>query len=110
MRTIAAAAVAVLALTGCSSGSDDKPQAPAGGSAAASPTVDREAARRACVNGWLSALERDPDTEDEPAVCSQVPGQRAAMYAEAVRRQLQGNRDRMDDCLEDPACTELPIR
>jgi hypothetical protein len=118
MRTITAAAVAVLALTLTACGSngdngDGKPEpAPRSPTAtvSATPTVDQAAARQACVDAWLELLEAgDASADKQPAVCEQVPGQSAAMYAEALRKRNEANREQLDECLEDPACTELPI-
>lgn len=111
-RTTAAAilAVAALALTACSSGSDDKPTQPASSSASASPPIDRTAARQACVDAWVQALEDGTaDADNEPSVCGAVPGQSAEMYAEALLQHNKANRERLDDCLEDPSCTEMPV-
>src|SRR5687768_2324103 len=118
MRTITAAAVAVLALTltACGSsndGGDGKPE-PATSSptttVSATPTVDRAAARQACIDAWVELLEAgDASADNQPTVCEQVPGQSAAMYAEALRQHNAANREQLDDCLEDPSCTELPI-
>ncbi|MFD5220304.1 hypothetical protein ACFWMH_21970 [Streptomyces tendae] len=117
MRTrITTAALAVLALTLTACSSDEQPDKPAvtvteTATATATATVDRAAARQACVGAWLDLLTTDDSTsaDDEPAICDQVPGQSAEMYAEAIRQHNQANRDRMDACLDDPTCTELPI-
>lgn len=117
IRTTTAGVLAVLALTltacGSSDGGDGKPEpAPATSSpaATASPTVDRAAARQECIDAWIELLENgNADAENEPTVCEQVPGQSAAMYAEALRQRNAANREQMDECLEDPSCTELPI-
>jgi hypothetical protein len=110
-RTAAAAvAVLALALTACSG--SDKPATPSSSpTASSSPSVDREAARQQCIDQWVTVLETsdDPDVADEPAVCDQVPGQSAAMYAEALRESNAANRKPLDDCLADDSCTELPI-
>lgn len=112
-RTTAAAVIAVLALTlsACSSGGDDKPSQPASSSAAASPSVDPAAARKTCVDAWAEEIRLNPNSGegDEPAACSQVPGDRETLYGEAVRQKIQNGRDQIDECLADPACTELPI-
>jgi hypothetical protein len=110
-RTAAAAvAVLALALTACSS--SDEPTVPSSSPAvSSSPSMDRAAARQQCVDEWVTVLEAtdDPDVADEPAVCDQVPGQSAAMYAEALRESNAANRKPLDDCLADDSCTELPI-
>lgn len=115
MRTRIRAAVAVaalsLALAACSSsGGDDKPSPPASSNAAASPTVDRAAARQDCVNAWVKELKDGTASADnEPAVCGKVPGQSAEMYADALLEYNRANRQRLDDCLADASCTEMPI-
>lgn len=110
------AAVAVLlalaaATASCSSDStSDKPTATP--SATSAPTVDKAAAREACVDAWAALLKKDENVgaEDEPAVCDSAPsGQKAEMYAEALRERNKANRDRLDACLDDPTCTEMPI-
>lgn len=113
--TVTASAVTVLALalSGCSSG-DGKPE-PAASSTAAptptvSPTVDKEAARQACKDGWKAAMDTgDVSVDDEPAACLDVPGESAKLYAEALVERNAANRERMDECLEDPSCTEFPV-
>jgi hypothetical protein len=103
------AAVLVLALGACSGGGKpDRPSATV--TATATATVDRAAARKACVDAWVKALDAGTaDADHEPAVCGQVPGQSAEMYAEALLEHNRANRERMDDCLADPSCTEMPI-
>jgi hypothetical protein len=111
LRTTAAAvAVLGLALTGCSS-SDDKPEQPSApsSSAAPSPTVDQAAAERACKEAWRQAVEDGSASADNyPAACEGVPNS-AGLGAEAIREHRAAGRKRLDDCLEDPSCTELPI-
>lgn len=116
IRTITTAVVTVLALAlaGCSSSNGDGKPEPAASSPAAtptpSPTVDKEAARQACKDGWKAALDTSHvDVDDEPAACLDVPGESAKLYAEALLEQNAANRERLDACLEDPACTEMPI-
>jgi hypothetical protein len=117
IRTTTATAFAVLALTltACSSsgsgGGDDKLATSATSSTASpSPTIDRAAARQACINQWVDLLEADSaSAENEPAVCKQIPGKSAEMYAEALRQRNEANRKPLDDCLEDPSCTALPV-
>jgi hypothetical protein len=112
-RTLVGTALLAVATltTGCSS--SDHPEKPAVTVTVttAAPTVDRAAARQACVDAWLDLFEAkgSPGIEDEPAVCDQVPGQSAEMYSDAMLQRNQANRDRMDACLEDPTCTELPV-
>lgn len=119
IRTITVSVVTVLALAlaGCSSsgGGGGKPEpAPSPTTASPtpseSPTVDKEAARQACKDGWKAALDTSHvDVDDEPASCLDVPGESAKLYAEALVERNAANRERLDDCLEDPACTEMPI-
>jgi hypothetical protein len=62
------------------------------------------------VDAWVKALDAGTaDADHEPAVCGQVPGQSAEMYAEALLEHNRANRKRLDDCLADPSCTEMPI-
>jgi uncharacterized protein YceK len=108
-RTTVAAAVAVLtlALAGCgSSGEDDKPEAPAS-SAPASATLDEAAARQACVDAWVTVLQSG--SEEEPEPCKGLSGQRMDMYADALVKYNQANRDRLGECLDDPSCTSVPL-
>lgn len=114
MRTTTAAVVTVLALAlaGCSSSdSDGKPEPAASSSTApsASPSVDPAVARQACKDGWLQGLEDGSvDKGQIPTACAGVPNS-AQIGVEALRERNAANRERMDDCLADPACTELPI-
>jgi hypothetical protein len=110
---LAAAALALalaLALTGCSSG-DAEPTKPSP-SITQSPTVSEAEARQACVDAWLTLMTADgynPDAEPvTPSECDGLPGQ-AAMYAEALAERNAANRERLDECLEDPSCTEFPV-
>lgn len=112
IRTIAAgAAVLALALSACSSDeTPDRPVVTKTVTASPTPTVDRAAARQACVKAWRELLDAGTaEAENQPAVCDQVPGQAAAMYAEALRERNEANRERLDDCLDDPSCTEMPL-
>ncbi|WP_228915938.1 hypothetical protein [Streptomyces sp. DH20] len=112
--TLAAALLTLAALaTGCTSdsnddSSNDKPSEP---TATVTQTVDTAAARQVCIDAWVALLQGDDEVgvEDEPAACDAVPGQSADMYAEALLKRNEANRERMDECLDDPTCTELPI-
>lgn len=109
--TAAAVAVLALALSGCAGGDDDpKPKpSPVSSSATASPSVDRAAARQECIDSWVTALEDGTaSAENQPAVCDQVPGQAAQMYAEALAEYNAANRERLEECMDDPSCTEFP--
>lgn len=113
IRTTTATVVTVLALAlaGCSSSdSDGKPEPAASStSASASPSVDPAVARQACKDGWLQGLQDGSvDKGQIPSECDGVPNS-AQIGVEALQERNAANRERMDDCLADPACTELPI-
>lgn len=102
----------VLAAVGCGSSNEPAPDASASSSSAVAsptPTVDVEAARQACKQGWLDGFE-DGSVDDGqiPTECDGVPNS-AQIGMEALQERNAANRERMDDCLENPACTELPI-
>lgn len=111
--TASAAAVFALSLAGCSNASTDKPDPTSSSSATGAPTPgpDRAAAEQECIDGWVKVLEAtgDPDVDDQPAVCAQVSGKSAEMYAEALRQVNDANRKPLDDCLSDASCTALPV-
>lgn len=96
-RTVAAVAVLALVLAGC--GSDDaEPEPPASSSAAASPTVDQEAARKACVDAWADLLRSRPEAglQDEPSACAGLPeGERLDRYMEGLWQRNEENRARI---------------
>lgn len=101
--------VLALALAGCSSSDDDGKPEPATTSASASPSVDQAAAREACKQGWAQGLaDGSVDNGQIPTACDGVPNS-AQIGMEALQERNAANRERMDDCLSDPACTELPI-
>lgn len=114
--SLAAALLALTAVTGCSSdSSDDKPDpTPTTPVATVTQTVDTAAQRAACVDAWAELLQ-DADAEvdittDEPAACDGLPaGERTERYMDGLFQRNQANRDRIDECLEDPACTSIPI-
>jgi hypothetical protein len=104
-------AACLLALTGCSSGGEpEKPTVTV--TAAPSPSLDKAAAKTACTDAWYALMRSDgydPDVEPEaPSECEGLPGQ-ADMYMEALQRRNAENRARLDECLDDPGCTEMPI-
>ncbi len=107
MRRITVLLAVGLALAGCSSGSTEPAR-----TVTASPSLSTTAARAVCVDAWLTVLRETPDdapdAADKPAVCEELPGQ-AAMYAEALKLRNAENRARLDECLDDPGCTEMPI-
>jgi hypothetical protein len=102
------AAVLVLGLGACSGdGKPDRPSATA--TATATATVDRAAAREACKEAWRQGLEDGTVADGQvPADCEGVPDS-AKLGAEALLERNKANRDRLDDCLADPSCTEMPI-
>ncbi|MER5600547.1 hypothetical protein [Streptomyces sp. NPDC002265] len=115
MNTRTAACLALLALaalTGCSSGGDDKPEPPASTAATVTQTVDQAAARAACVSAWADVIQTNPDAgvEDEPGACDGLPeDDRLDRYMEGLQQRNQANRDKVADCLADPSCTSLPV-
>jgi hypothetical protein len=113
MTAAAIGAVLALALTACSS--DETPDRPeTASSAPASPSADTAAAEKACKDAWTRAVKEGAvddgsvSVENPPAECDGVKDQ-AGLAADALREDIQEGRDRMEDCLDDPACTELPI-
>jgi hypothetical protein len=102
---------ACLALAGCTGGGDE-PTKTVTATVTASPSLPEAEAKTACVKAWLTLMTADGyDPETEPATpgeCKGLPGQ-AAMYAEALAQRNAANRDELDDCLNDPSCTELPV-
>ncbi|MGW8851755.1 hypothetical protein ACWGNE_28775 [Streptomyces xiamenensis] len=112
MTARGAACAALLALaaltTGCSSGSsDDKPQP----TVTATKTVDQAAARKACVTAWADLIKDSPDAgmDEEPSPCQGLPeGDRIDRYMEGLQQLNRANRDELQDCLDDPTCTEAP--
>ncbi|MFF9215611.1 hypothetical protein [Streptomyces viridosporus] len=108
--TIAIGALLLAALTACSSGSDDKPDEP-NATATATKTVDQAAARQACIDAWAEALQdAEVSSEDEPAACDGLPeGDKLDRYMEGLAQRNEANRDEVQDCLDDPTCTSMPI-
>ncbi|MER7738878.1 hypothetical protein ABTX34_11225 [Streptomyces sp. NPDC096538] len=110
--TACAALLALAALTGCSSGSDDKPEQPEQPAATVTKTLDTAAARKACVDAWAELLQGDEDLglEDEPSTCQGLPeDDRIDRYMDGLAQRNQANRDEVQACLDDPACTSVPI-
>jgi hypothetical protein len=108
--TVLLATTTLLALVGCSSKTTE-PTKSASPTATQSPAVSKAEARQACVDAWLTLMTSDgydPDADPEtPAACNGLAGQ-ADMYAEALRERNTENRGRLDECLDDPSCTEFP--
>lgn len=113
-RTAAAALLAAcLALAGCSSsGADGKPAPTATATATATPSLSAAEAAKACSDAWYALMTSDgydPDAEPaKPTVCEGLPKQ-ADMYMEALHKRNAANREKFDQCTQDPACTEWPI-
>jgi PBP1b-binding outer membrane lipoprotein LpoB len=111
-RSTAALLVAIsLVLAGCSSGGDDsKPQPTV--TVTKSPELSATEKRQACVDAWLVVFKETPndapDIEDKPTECEGLSGQ-ADMYVEAMQQRNAENRGKVDECLEDPSCTSIPI-
>lgn len=88
--TAAAVAVLALALAGC--GSDDKPKPAPTVTVTKAPAAKSTAAvRKACVEAWLTQLEYDPDSKQEPAECAHVSGHTDA-YLDAWEKFQRMNR------------------
>ncbi|MGW8988312.1 hypothetical protein ACWGRF_00030 [Streptomyces zhihengii] len=114
-RLLLAAAVTVL--TGCrgSSGTHDKPAATK--TVTATPTLSAAEARAACVDAWADTIAARPDDFDpesgndpDPVACEGLPEDEwLDMYLEGLQKSDEANADEMRDCLDDPACTRLPV-
>jgi hypothetical protein len=107
----AVALAAVLALAGCTTSEPDKPAVTV--TATKTPELSAAEQKQACVDAWLAVMTADDYDPDEgldarPGVCEELPGQ-AGMYAEALQARNQANRDEIAECVEDPACTSMPI-
>ncbi|UJV42071.1 hypothetical protein [Streptomyces sp. AMCC400023] len=100
---------ACLALASCSGNTEPAKPSP---SATQSPTISDADARQTCVDAWhalMTADDYDPDAEPKtPGACDGLTGQ-AAMYAEALAERNAENRERLDECLDDPTCTKFPV-
>jgi len=113
-RTIILLAAACFALAGCSDSSsdDDKPQPAVTETVTATPSLSQAEARQACIDEWLAIMTESPgeevDFEAQPAVCEGLPKQ-LEMYSQAVLERGAANRERIDECVEDPTCTSVPI-
>ncbi|SMF64585.1 hypothetical protein [Streptomyces sp. Amel2xC10] len=101
---------ACLSLVGCSSGGASAPAPTV--TVTETPTLSAAQAEQACVDAWhavMTADGYDPDAEPPtPSSCEGLPGQ-ADMYMEALQRRNAENRARVDECLDDPSCTSIPI-
>ncbi|MEV2228393.1 hypothetical protein AB0H69_07410 [Streptomyces phaeochromogenes] len=112
--TTALLTVAVLALAGCSGSSkSDEPEKPAATvTASKSPKVSAEEARAGCVDAWAALLQEnaDADIDQAPAECDGVgEGEQLDAYMDGLQERNQANRDEIAECVEDPACTSVPI-
>ncbi|WP_406398791.1 hypothetical protein [Streptomyces uncialis] len=115
--TTALLTAGILALTGCSSSSEDdaEPKATATVTATQTPTISAEAARVACVDAWAEVISSrpdgfDPETDDDvaPIECDDVTGaSHTDMYMEGLRKSNEAGRDELAECLDDPACTDF---
>ncbi|MFI6530500.1 hypothetical protein [Streptomyces uncialis] len=121
MRRTAATITALLLATtaGCSSGSggDPKPAATVTETATPEQTYDADKARAGCVNAIAEAIANrpagfDPDKDDDPrpAECDAIPEvDYTDAYMEGLERVNKQGRDKFSECLEDPACTSVPV-
>ncbi|WP_328436922.1 hypothetical protein OHA71_06515 [Streptomyces sp. NBC_00444] len=109
--TVLLAAACLLALAGCSSDSDEPESTPTV-TVTAPPSLSAAEAKQACTDAWhtlMTADDYDPDSEPAtPVECEGLEGQ-ADMYMEALQARNAENRARVDECLEDPKCTSVPI-
>lgn len=110
-----AVAVTALALAGCSASSGaDTPKATvtATTTAAQTPEVSTEQARTACVDAWAQVLDADvnADIDQPPTACQGLPaGDKLPLYIKGMEQRSEANRKEIDDCIQDPACTSVPI-
>lgn len=118
MRPIYSAAVSaalLLALTSCSSDSEPTPAKTV--TVTKTPELSAEEARAACVDAWADTLDSrpadfDPETDEDPvpAACAGLPEDGYTdRYMEGLHQSNQENLDRMQECLDDPGCTSLPL-
>ncbi|EFE65737.1 predicted protein [Streptomyces viridosporus ATCC 14672] len=113
-RTITLLAAACLTLAGCSSSDSesDKPQPAVTETVTATPSLSEAAARQVCIDEWLAIMVESPGEEVEfekrPAVCEGLPDQ-LGMYSQALLERSAENRRKIDECVEDPTCTSVPI-
>ncbi|MFE1845786.1 hypothetical protein [Streptomyces sp. NPDC059515] len=115
MRTRTATAglsvlLAAVSLTACSDGGTPDPKP----TATVTRTVDTAAQRAACVDAWAEQLQGNTGevdiVADEPAVCDGLPDtERGKRYMEGLFQRNEANRNRLDECLDDPTCTDLPV-
>jgi len=109
--TVVLLAAVCLALAGCTNSEPAKPAVTV--TATKTPELSAAEQKQACVDAWLAVMTADDYDPDEgldaqPGVCEELPGQ-AGMYAEALAARNQANRDELAECVEDPACTSMPI-
>lgn len=115
-RTVILFTAACLGLAGCSSSGNSKKPAPAARvTVSASPSLSEAEARQSCVDAWGRWLDGqpddyDPDTDPAPALpACEGRSDSATLSFEALRERNAANRERLDACLADPACTEFPL-
>lgn len=109
---VAVLAAAVLALAGCSSGSDDKPQKTVTATVTKTPKLSAAEQRKACVTAWAKVLHANADADqnlDEPAACADVSGDHYGMYFDGMMQRNRENQEEARKCLDDPSCTALPV-
>ena len=112
--TIALLATIALTLTACTSSNADqpKPTATATVTAAKTPEVSTEQARTACVDAWAQVLDADvnADIDQPPTACQGLPaGDKLPLYIKGMQQRSEANRQEIDDCIQDPACTGVSI-
>ncbi|MFE2046649.1 hypothetical protein ACFXAZ_38210, partial [Streptomyces sp. NPDC059477] len=73
--------------------------------------------RQACVDAWAETISNrpagfDPDTDSdaEPDACAGIPGDDwLDAYTDGLQQSNETGRNEIDECLEDPSCTSIPI-
>lgn len=118
MRRTTVLLAAVLLLVGaavdCSSGGEPEKETVTV-TASASPSLSEAEARQACVDAWRAWFDNepegyDPDTDPLPSLpACEGRHDRAELGFEALKERNEENRARLDECLDDPGCTEMPI-
>lgn len=104
---------AMLAIAGCSSSGGEPEKETV--TVTASPSLSEAESRAACVAAWRGWFDNTPegyDAEWDPAPALPACAGRAdsaQLGFEALRERNAENRARLDECLDDPGCTALPV-
>ncbi|MGV9881449.1 hypothetical protein [Streptomyces sp. NPDC003006] len=108
---VALLAASALALASCSSAADSEPPK-ATATVIKTPSLSATEQREACVDAWSNALQKDADTDldQEPAECDGLrEDDQMDRYMEGLQKRNAINRGDVQECLDDPPCTSLPI-